>query len=69
MNGMIFEVRWANLFRAPVLWIVLLITLLSGCVSLGSVPTEKLPPPFNEEVLERLVGSTEEEVREELGMA
>jgi hypothetical protein len=49
----------------PWLWFIL--TLLSGCIAAATVPTEEPEPPFQEEVLDSLKGSTKQEVRQKFG--
>jgi hypothetical protein len=53
-------------FRASLVGLLLATPLLSGCAGVAA-PTEELEPRFNEEILESLIGSTEDEVKKELG--
>lgn len=67
MNWIFGNVRAAGVFGASVLWLMLVLTVLAGCVAGAVVPREGFDPPFSEAKLEPFLGVKIDTVKQELG--
>jgi hypothetical protein len=66
MKWDICNVRAVRVLGASVLWLTLFATVIGGCVG-AMAPREAYDPPFSEQFLDPLLGSTKDEVEEQLG--